>query len=495
MMGEDGLKMSKRKKNYKEPSYIFDSLGADAMRWYFFSAQAPWTTTRFVEASIRDAQRDFLVRLYNVFSFFNIYANIDGFEIGLEDRQDRAPVGTGWREVGRRAELDRWIVSELHRTIAFVRQKLDAFENFPAAQRLNDFVDGLSNWYLRRSRDRFWRALQQGPADQDKWDAYNTLHEVLLALSQLIAPFTPFFAEVMYQHLVGRWEHANARAADQFLSFPRSHVASFPLSVHLCDYPSADPSQVDEDLAGEMDLVRDIVSSGRAARTEAKLKVRQPLGRVEIILARHEHQGWLLSHAPLIAEELNVKTVEFATSADRYVQYQIKANFKALGPRFGKLAPQIAAALNKIDVPQAREQLAVSGQLALQVAGEDVRLTPDEVEIRLEAKSGWAAAQSRAGVVVLSTELTPELREEGVARELVHHVQALRKELELAYEQRIKLQIDGPVEFTGIVQRFADVLKSECLADRIDFGPPAAANSQSIEIEGHAVTLAVVPVR
>lgn len=493
MMGEDGLKMSKRKKNYKEPSYIFDSLGADAMRWYFFSAQAPWTTTRFVEASIRDAQRDFLVRLYNVFSFFNIYANIDGFEMGRDDRQDTAPAGTGWREVGRRAELDRWIVSELHRTIAFVRQKLDAFENFPAAQRLNDFVDGLSNWYLRRSRDRFWRALQQGPADQDKWDAYNTLHEVLLALSQLIAPFTPFFAEVMYQHLVGRWEHENARAADQYLSFPHSHVASFPPSVHLCDYPSADPARVDEALAGEMDLVRDIVSSGRNARTEAKLKVRQPLARVEIILARQDHERWLRLHTPLIAEELNVKTVDFATSADQYVQYQIKANFKALGPKFGKLAPQIAAALQKIDALQSRQQLVAAGKLVLEVGGQSIELTPDEVEIRLEAKAGWAASQSRAGVVVLSTELTSELRDEGAVRELIHYVQAIRKDLNLAYEQRIGLLIDGPPEFVRIVRQFADTLRGECLADRIDFGP-TTANRLAIEIEGTAVTLAVEPV-
>ena len=189
MMGEDGNKMSKRLRNYREPNYIFDTYGADAMRWYFFSAQVPWTSTRFVEAAIRDAQREFLVRLYHVLSFFNIYARLDGFE----------PHAAPRRPAPQRSELDRWILSELHRTTRFVREKLDAFENFPAAGRLNEFVDALSNWYVRRSRERFWRSAK----DQDKWDAYHTLYEVLTTLSRLIAPFTPFFAEVMYQNLEG----------------------------------------------------------------------------------------------------------------------------------------------------------------------------------------------------------------------------------------------------------------------------------------------------
>ena len=207
VMGEDGLKMSKRKKNYKEPSYIFDTYGADAMRWYFFSAQAPWTTIRFQEANIRDAHREFLVRLYNVFSFFNIYANIDGFVPGggpvlqgsaLQEPQGSAlqrpqggalRYGSPWRPTAERSELDRWIVSELQLTIRFVRESMDKFENYPAATRIKDFVDALSNWYVRRSRDRFWKHEK----DQDKWDAHHTLYGVLWTLSQLIAPFTPFF--------------------------------------------------------------------------------------------------------------------------------------------------------------------------------------------------------------------------------------------------------------------------------------------------------------
>lgn len=594
MMGEDGLKMSKRKKNYKEPSYIFDHYGADAMRWYFFSAQTPWTSVRFQEAAIRDAQREFLVKLYNVLSFFSIYANIDGFEVRSEVR-DKSGVlqsastapsdfvalnshllasrGTAWRPPADRGELDRWILSELHRTVRAVRESMDRFENYPAAQRLNDFVEALSNWYVRRSRDRFWRAVEKAecrtqnaemhshdqakraaeaahegdggaasqptsnaggasafcihpsafsPADQDKWDAYNTLYECLLTLSKLIAPFTPFFAETMYQKLQGiegskdqgieedttragapvhnervstRTRVEQGSASDS--SARRSLDPSIPrslsrISVHLCDYPVADPALIDEDLAAEMDIVREIVSLGRAARTDAKLKVRQPLARVEIILARHEHESWLQSHAGLIAEELNVKNVEFATQADHYVRYQVKPDFKAIGPKFGKLAPKIAAALARLpDAAEARRTLADRGALDLDVDGQHVTLSPEEVEIRLDPKPGWSAAQGRVGVVVVSTEISPELREEGLIRELIHHVQAARKEQDLAYEARIDVSLSAEPAFADVVRKFEALLHSECLADSIGYPSVAADDAMDLTIEGHAVKLRV----
>jgi len=498
VMGEDALKMSKRTKNYKEPAYIFDTYGADAMRWCFFSAQVPWTSTRFVEAGIRDAQREFLVRLYNVFSFFNIYANIDGYESGrdqgIEGSRDR---GAGWRPVGQRGELDRWIASELHRTIRFVRESLDRFENYPAAGRLKDFVDALSNWYVRRSRDRFWR----GEKDQDKWDAYNTLYEVLLTLSKLLAPFTPFFAETMYQNLTGQRDQGIKGSRDQGEgargggsgldpSIPQSHD---PLSVHLCDYPVADETLIDEALAQEMDLVRDIVSLGRAARTAAKLKVRQPLALAEIILARQEHADWLAAHANLIAEELNIKRVEFTTAADHYVTYQVKPEFKAIGPKFGKLAPRVAAALQKLDAAAARQSLTATGELTVEVDGQRVTLTAQEVQVRLEARPGWSAAQGRAGVVVVQTELTAELRDEGLCRELIHCVQALRKEHDLPYEARITLYVQGATVISDLVRRYAATIQQECLATRIECGPPPAGTlTQTHKIEGREVGVALV---
>jgi isoleucyl-tRNA synthetase len=516
VMGEDGLKMSKRTKNYKEPAYIFDTYGADAMRWYFFSAQAPWTSVRFQEANIRDAQREFLVRLYNVFSFFNIYANIDGFQAtavvqssALPNSVDQSSAlrtsaeqsgalhcstpdeqsgalhySTGWRAVSERSELDRWIISELQRTVAFVREKMDAFENYPAAGRVNEFVDALSNWYVRRSRDRFWRPVAAGasPADQDKWDAYNTLYEVLLTLSKLIAPFTPFFAEVIYRNLTGQSDGATERRSDEGL----------PASVHLCNYPVADEALIDEALAQEMALVRDIVSLGRAARTAAKLKVRQPLALAEIILVRREHTEWLDSHKVLIAEELNIKAVEFSTEAEEYVTYQIKANFKVLGPKLGKLAPKVAAALGRLDAAVARKTLAETGELALTIDGEPLRLREQDLEVRLEARPGWSAAQGRAGVVVVKTELTDELRDEGLCRELIHQVQELRKNQKLPYEARISLYIAGPARVLDIASRFAATVQNECLAATIHHtSPPAGTPVQAAKIEGHAVMLAI----
>ncbi len=508
MMGEDGNKMSKRLRNYKEPNYVFDTYGADAMRWYFFSAQVPWTSTRFVEAAIRDAQREFLVRLYNVFSFFNIYANIDGFDAHPTHGSPRRPPAE-------RGELDRWILSELHRTTRFVREKLDAFENYPAAGRLNDFVDGLSNWYVRRSRERFWKSAK----DQDKWDAYHTLYEVLGTLSRLIAPFTPFFAEVMYQNLKGaeteRHEgtearsdegtqarshegtkarsDARARQADDAGSSLRASVPPClrALSVHLCDYPTADPALIDEQLAAEMDLVRDIVSLGRAARTTARLKVRQPLARAEIVLARAEHADWLREHAALIAEELNIKQVEFTAAADQYVTYQVKPDFKAIGPRFGKLAPQVAGALQQLDPAAAREALASRGELAVTVAGQVLHLTPQEVQVRLEARPGWSAAQGRGGVVVVQTELTPELIEEGLVRELIHHIQALRKEQDLAYEARITLYVDAPDALLAVVRRFEATIAQECLATRIVCGAAPSGPMHTVKVEQHTARIAI----
>jgi isoleucyl-tRNA synthetase len=509
MMGEDGLKMSKRKKNYREPTYVFDSYGADAMRWFLFSGQTPWTSVRFQEQNIRDAQREFLVRLYNVLSFFNIYARIDGF---IADPQHGSP----WRPTAERNELDRWIVSELFRTTKFVREKLDNFENFPAAQRLNEFVDALSNWYVRRSRDRFWKPLEgtearrhEGteatesgsgltsgalptsppphlptpPADQDKWDAYHTLYGVLLNLSQLIAPFTPFFAETMYQNLT--------KPATDAATSPPPHLPTSPLSVHLCDYPTVDEALINEDLAQEMDLVRDIVSLGRAARTAAKLKVRQPLALVEIILVRAEHTDWLQSHAVLIAEELNIKQVEFTTEADHYVSYQIKPNFKSIGPKFGKQGKQVGAALGKLDPATARQQLSDTGQLEVELDGSVATLTSDDVDIRLEAKPGWSAAQGRAGVVVVKTELTDELRAEGLVRELIHHVQGIRKDLNLAYQARIAVTLEAPDEFRLVTEQFANTIKSECLVDRLEFNTPTAGEIRDVKVEKHPVKLGV----
>ncbi|MGE3182752.1 MAG: DUF5915 domain-containing protein, partial [Phycisphaerae bacterium] len=349
--------------------------------------------------------------------------------------------------------------------------------------------------------------------------------------SKLIAPFTPFFAETMYQNLTGIKDGAGAHDPDQIGSkvghrlsagqygtdgsagasssresgapaLSRSiresgapalsrSVHSSASSVHLCDYPTADESLIDIDLAAEMNLVREIVSAGRAARTAAKLKVRQPLAQVEIILAKHEHESWLKSHAPLIAEELNVKAVEFATRADEYVNYQIKPNFKALGPKFGKQAPQIGKALQGIDAAAAREKLVSDGKFTFDLNGPPVELTSDEVEIRLEAKEGWSAAPFRGGVAVLSTEVSEELKREGLVRDFIHHVQARRKELDLAYEQRIGLQIAADETVTSTIHQFEDTIRSECLVDKIAFENNGDPEWVTVMLDHHALRFQV----
>lgn len=376
----------------------------------------------------------------------------------------------GWRPSTERSELDRWIITELRRTVAFVRDSMDRFENYPAARRLNDFVDALSNWYVRRSRERFWRTAS--PDDQGKWDAYHTLYGCLRVLSRLIAPFTPFFAETMHQVL---------------------RIPEDPLSVHLCDYPTPEEIRCfDESLAETMETVRDLVALGRAARTAAKLKVRQPLGRVEIILADPARRPGLESHAGLIAEELNVKQVEFTDEAEHYVSYKVTPNFKAIGARFRTLVPAIKEALgNLADPAAARKSLAESGKLVLSVAGQPVELTPDDVDIRPEAKAGWSAAQGRAGVVVLSTEITPELRDEGVVRELIHHVQARRKELELPYDARIRLDLSAGADFVALVRRFEGTIRSECLAARIEYPTEMPDGAAAVDVEGHPVRMTI----
>jgi len=478
IQGEDGKKLSKRLRNYKDPGYIFDHEGADAMRWSLLSAQAPWTNVRFQEEAIATDQREFLIRLYNVYSFFVIYANIDGFNPAevLPAPSAPAPRDPPARAEAERTELDRWILSELHATIRDVRSAMDRYENYPAAQRLIAFVDALSNWYVRRSRARFWKSQM----DADKRAAYTTLWTCLEQVCRLAAPFVPFFTEALYQNLVRR-----------------PFRDKVPESIHLCDYPQADQARIDERLSAEMAWGREIASLGRAARTEAMLKVRQPLARVEVVLADPYQQAWLESHAPLIAEELNVKAVEFATDADRYVSYAVKPNFKSIGPKFGKLAPQIQKTLAAADAAALRRQLDANGKLAMEVAGQPVELTPDDVQITLSAKSGWAAAQGRSAVVVLATEITPELRLEGLARELIHEIQARRSDENLPYEARSRgsIEVDPATgrELLAAIEANRAYILGETLGTELHVNAkaPAGAKLYTVEVEGVGVKLAI----
>ena len=454
MLGEDGQKMSKSKRNYREPNEIFDKYGADALRWYFFANQPPWTSIRYSEQSIKDSVPEFLLRLWNVYSFFTIYANIDGFTPAAAAQ--RAAGADTRRPLAERSELDRWILSELNRTAAIVVERMDAYDNFAACAAITEFVDALSNWYVRRSRDRFWAADKQSA---EKLDAYWTLYECLTTTAQLIAPFTPFLAESLWQNLVAK-------------PLSGGDAGGAPESVHLCDYPTGDASAIDEQLSARMNLVRHISSLGRQARTSASLKVRQPLARVEVILADNTHQKWLEEHAAVIAEELNVKLVEFSDEPDKYVEHEVLPNFKLLGKKLGKLMPKIKPALASQSGAELLANLRDNGKVDLVIDGQAVELLPEELEVRFQAKPGWTAANDKGVVVVLATEVTPELLAEGLARDLVRVIQDRRKETGCEFTDRIEVGVvtDSP-ELRAAVEMFSEYIAAETLAVRVTLGP------------------------
>jgi isoleucyl-tRNA synthetase len=496
MLGEDGQKMSKSKRNYREPREIFDKYGADALRWFFFANQPPWTTIRYAERAIKDSIPEFLLRLWNCYSFFTIYANIDGFDPAAEGFRVR---GSGfsdlsaadlasapsYRPAAERSELDRWILSELNRTVAAVVERMDQYDNYEACRRLNEFVDGLSNWYVRRSRDRFWASDKQSP---EKLDAYWTLYECLLTTAKLIAPFTPFLAETMWRNLAGVFGEEGPKSKVQGPRFEAGVLES----VHLCDYPEGDRSAVDELLSERMKLLREIASLGLSARMANKLKVRQPLAKVEVILSDTTHQPWLEEHDELLCDELNVKTIEYTKDAEKYITYQVQPNFKRLGPRIGKLLPGCKAALAKADGGKLLAELTASGKVTLDIGGDKIELDSEDIQVRLQAKPGWAAAQGSNVVVVLATELTPELIAEGLARDFVRLVQDRRKEMNLDFTDRIEIGVAGAsAELAKAIDANRDFICGETLAMRLAFEAIAGATGNAVEIGDEQIELFV----
>jgi isoleucyl-tRNA synthetase len=471
-------KMSKSLRNYRSPSEIFDVYGADALRWYFFANQPPWTSILYSERSIKESIPEFLLRLWNVYSFFVIYANIDKFDpaatLSGNVGQLTPEVLSGaddYRPVADRAELDRWVLSELHATTATVTERMDAYDNYGACARLSEFADALSNWYVRRSRNRFWSNGQS----QDKTDAYWTLYECLLTTCKLIGPFIPFMAEQIWQNLA---------------------VATFgegaTESVHLCDYPTADEKLIDTTLSEQMALVREIVSLGRSARMGVQLKVRQPLASVEVILVDAKHQAWLEEHAGLIREELNVKQVDFTQKADQYITYTVLPDLKRLGPRLGKRMPVVRKALLGADGGALLAEMESNGKIVLELGDGPVELDSDDVQVRLQAKEGWAAAQGASSVVVLATELTDDLIREGLARELVRAIQDRRKEMDCQYTDRIVVGlVTESSELTAAIEQFADYIKGETLAEKLLHEKVEGAEPVELKLAGFEATLYV----
>lgn len=386
--------------------------GADAFRWFFLASNPPWNSTRHSLSNVRGLQKEFPLKLRNVYSFFTIYANIDGFD----------PKTQQGRPVAERALLDRWILSELARVTETVTRLMDNYASYEATLELSEFVDGLSNWWLRRSRDRFWAAEM----DESKLDAYDTLYTCLTTLIQLAAPFVPFQSEELYQNLVAR-----------------AFGTEKPESVHLCDYPTANVSWIDQALLEEMRVVRNIVSLGLRVRNDHKLKVRQPLAEAQVVVASPSLRERVAAYASIIADELNVKDVHFVESADEFVHYKAKPNFRRLGARVGKQMPAVKKALETADAAAIRNGLLATGSASIDVAGEALSLDAEDIDIQITARDGFAAAGDSSAVVILRTELTQELLDEGLYRDVLSRVQTIRKELELEYTQRVELVLCG----------------------------------------------------
>jgi len=458
-----GKKESKSKGNYTPPARILETDGADAMRWYFYAANPPWNNTRYSPEAVRQGQQEFLVKLRNVYSFFAIYANIDGFD----------PASSPRRPAAERALLDRWILSELALTVRDVTAAMDAYLLYDAAQRLVALVDGLSNWYVRRSRQRFWSSARE----QDKWDAYHTLYEVLVGLATVAAPFVPFLTEQIYQNLV-------------LNPFPDR-----PPSVHLCDWPEADAAAIDEALSDEMRSVRDLVSLGLQTRASHKIKVRQPLREAEIILGHADLAERLEAHRDLIADELNVKGVVFTQDPGDLVTFSVKPNYRALGPIFGKRMPLVRKALDAAAAEDVRRALAAQDAYALTLPdGDTVELTSEHVQVAVQARAGYAAAGGAVGVVVLDTTLDASLVAEGRVREVIARIQALRKQADLEYTTRIRVSVTGDAEVVAACEAHRAAIAEETLALDVRFDVDAdPALATEAEIDGAPVAITVTP--
>ncbi len=438
--------------------------GADAFRWMFLSGNQPWSDKRHSLANVRAAQKEFPLKLRNVYSFFTIYANIDGFD----------PAAMPGRAPAERALLDRWILSELALLSRAVADNMEAFRAYEAAVELNRFVDVLSNWYLRRSRARYWKS----EFDDDKRDAYATLYECLVAVVKLAAPFTPFLAEEIYRNIV---------------CGPGGDCVE---SVHLCGLPQSDASVIDMALSEEMAAVRNIVSLGLRVRTTRRLKVRQPLRGVEVVLSDPALRSRIAPYANLIREELNVHEVAFLEGGRAHVGYTAKPSFRRLGPRLGKKMKSAKRVFAALDAADLRAKLLADGFAEIDFEGETLKLEPADVEVAVEAVEHFAAAGDATAVVALNTELDDALRDEGLYRELLHHVQNFRKELNIDYVRRIHLSVTGSDRLVRVLHENREHFMQETLCTGL-LGAnsiPPRGELREFSIAGEPARVALIPV-
>ncbi|HEV3450737.1 MAG TPA: isoleucine--tRNA ligase [Acidimicrobiia bacterium] len=447
IVDRDGQKMSKSRGNVLDPWTILRSRGADALRWYFFSAGSPWTSRRVDEQVIDESTRRFLLTLWNTASFFVTYANLDGWEPGPPVRSPHV--------------LDRWIRSRLHATVGEVTDALEGFDALRAAQALDRLVDDCSNWYVRRSRPRFWKSADPG--------APATLHECLTTISLLLAPFCPFLADELHRT-----------------------VTQSGVSVHLADWPAADPGAVDPALEAEMAFARRLVTLGLAARNEAGIKVRQPLRRALVLFPAGLTLGDELRAQ--VADELNVKALEPVRDLEGLLDYSVAPRFRTLGPRLGPLVRPLQAVLAAADGAALRRALETDGRVVVTVDGQAVELGPDDVDVRARTHESLALAEDGGVAVALDTALDDELRSEGLARELVRALNEHRKALGLDLADRVRVELGADGRVAAAARRHADWIQEEVLATdwRVtDVGDDGLDGAATLAVDGDPVRVRV----
>jgi isoleucyl-tRNA synthetase len=421
ILDDEGQKMSKSRGNVVSPWEVLDEYGADAFRWYLFTSKQPWDGYRFSLETVGEGVRQFLITLWNTYRLFVLYANVNGVTRDAEGE-------------GEPTELDRWILSRLDATVEIAGERFDDYDTTSAGRAIAAFVDDLSNWYVRLSRRRFWDG---DPA------AFTTLRECLLVTAKLLAPLTPFVADEIYENLDG----------------------SEP-SVHLCDYP--DPRGRDEDLERAMEIVRDAVELGRTARSAGKMKLRQPLREAVVVAAPTEREAIERFHQ-LVLDELNVKEVRYVSEAEELGRWELKPNYRTLGPRFGKDMPQVAQAVAALDAARAAATLRAGGAVGISINGGEHGLSPDDVQLVLQPLEGYQVERSGTHAVALNLELDEALRLEGLAREVVHAVQGARKDAGLNVEDRISLTLGGAPELLEAVRTHERYVTGETLATSLSY--------------------------
>jgi len=457
VLAEDGLKMSKSRGTAVGPWEVFDNHGADAFRWYLYTASPPGNTRRFSQQLVEDVVKNFTLTLWNVYSFFVTYANLDGWE----------PEASAEVEFN---SLDLWLRSSLHALVRDVTKAMDAYDVPGCTRPIEEFVNTLSKWYLRRSRRRFWK----GDSDGDKNAAYSTLYEALTTLAKLLAPSMPFLAEELYQNLVV------------------SVDPDAPISVHMTDWPQFDPEVVDAQLNQDMALVLRLVSLGHAARNKAELKVRQPLSEVAFSVGSAQESKVIEAYKDVFAEELNVKKVSALGTAVEAVEYSLNPLPRQLGMKYQNKFPAVRKALLALDPGAAAQSLLAEQPVTIELDGEKLEILPDEVEVRAEAKTGLMVSQDGAYMAALSTQLTPELINEGLAREFIRRVQDFRKQADLDIADRIKLYYQASERLAAAIQAHTDYIMGETLSVEIvaEAAPEGAIkNLELISFDGEEVSL------